>query len=147
NRLLAPQLPGGRFVTMASVLVDPTTGETVTARAGHPPCIVISGSGNAPAVIAPDGFPLGFLEDSTYGCQSLVLHPGDALVMVTDGITEACNRSNKMFGNEGVIRAAQRSIGGPAREMVAAILTELSQFCDGRIMKDDVTLLVLKRRT
>ncbi len=146
NRLMTPQLPAGRFVTMCSVLFDPTTGEALIARAGHPPCSIVSGSGASARSVAPDGFPLGFMDDASYDSQSVQLEVGDSLVLLTDGILEARNRDNQLFGNERIVSVAKQHGLLPAREIAKAILIDLTNFCDGRAITDDVTLLVLKRK-
>lgn len=146
NRLMTPQLPAGRFVTMASVLFDPDTGDAIFARAGHPACIVISGSGGQSLTVVPDGFALGFMDDASYMTRSVKLAPGDTLIMLTDGITEARNRANQLFGNERIIKVAEGARSHTALDIAKSILKELNQFCDGRTIKDDVTLLVLKRK-
>jgi hypothetical protein len=93
NRLMAPQIPSGRFVTMVSCLYDPDTGKVQFARAGHPPAILIRSRTREAVQLLGDGFAVGFFDDSEYSLVEDVLEPGDILFMYTDGISEAQNRS------------------------------------------------------
>ena len=146
NNIMTPCLPPGRFVTMGSVLYDPTSGKVSATRAGHPPCMLVRKGKAAIENIGGEGFAIGFMTDGDYTQQSATLEVGDMLVLVTDGITEAQNRANKMYGFE---RLAA-TIRGAAPDAAAAgilklVLDDLEKFCEGRILKDDVTVMILKR--
>jgi serine phosphatase RsbU (regulator of sigma subunit) len=146
NRLMAPQLPEGRFVTMGAVLYDPKTGVLQSARAGHPPVLVLHRAENRVAKLTPDGFALGFLPDSKYVLQSDKLAVGDVAVLVTDGITEGQNMSSENYGFERLSAALAATAPADSPEkIVEALLSDFDKFRDGRILKDDVTLVVLKR--
>jgi sigma-B regulation protein RsbU (phosphoserine phosphatase) len=86
------------------------------------------------------------MDDASYDSQSVQLEVGDSLVLLTDGILEARNRDNQLFGNERIVSVAKQHGLLPAREIAKAILIDLTNFCDGRAITDDVTLLVLKRK-
>lgn len=147
NQLMTPQLPAGRFVTMAATLFNPVTGEIKVARAGHPAALLVSTSAGASVQpVGSEGFAIGFVEDAQYQSVSHQLAPNDSLIMITDGISEAQDRANKMFGAARLMEAAIASSAMTAREMAGGILRELHQFCDGRLIKDDVSLIVIKRR-
>jgi len=147
NHLMTPQLPAGRFVTMAATLFNPVTGEIKVARAGHPPALLVSTtSGVSARPVGSEGFAIGFVEDAQYQSASHQLEPNDTLIMITDGISEAQNRANKMFGATRLMEAATAHSALCARDIAAGILEDLNQFCDGRLIKDDVSLIVIKRR-
>ena len=147
NHLMTPQLPAGRFVTMAATLFNPVTGEIKVARAGHPPALLVSAtSGVSVQPVGSEGFAIGFVEDAQYQSASHQLEPNDTLIMITDGISEAQNRANKMFGATRLMEAATAHSALCARDIAAGILEDLNHFCDGRLIKDDVSLVVIKRR-
>lgn len=146
NKLLAPLLPEGRFVTMMSALFDPVSGALRLARAGTPPAFIRRHRDATVEVIAPQGFALGMFEDAEYQEISTTLEPGDVLAMVTDGVTEAKNRNSALFGCGGFEASLGRvNSNAPAGAIAQAVLDELYAFTEGRIIKDDLTLLLLKR--
>jgi sigma-B regulation protein RsbU (phosphoserine phosphatase) len=146
NRLLAPQIPPGRFVTMGSCLYDPATGKVQWARAGHPPALVLRRSVPTVTQLLGDGFAVGFFEDSTYALVEDQLEVGDALLMFTDGITEAQDRSGEAFGlqrlSEALISSAPETSCG---DILRHVLDIFDNFRSERLIRDDVTLLLIKR--
>ncbi len=146
NRLMAPILPNGKFITSAAASFDPQTGELLFARAGHPPGLIVRGAGGAIEELRGDGFAIGFFEESDYSLERATLAPGDALFLYTDGLTEALNRAKAQFGGARLV-AAMQSIptAAGAAEAIAHVLGDFTTFLDGRAVKDDVTILALKR--
>jgi sigma-B regulation protein RsbU (phosphoserine phosphatase) len=146
NRLMAPQIPSGRFVTMCCGRYYPDTGVLQFARAGHPPAVLVRASDGSVEMLAGDGFALGFFEDSEYEAVNAQLNPGDLLLLYSDGISEAQNRSQVLFGTERLAEAlAKHHTGESLGEILSGILDDFDDFREERILKDDVTLLVLRR--
>jgi sigma-B regulation protein RsbU (phosphoserine phosphatase) len=146
NRLMAPQLPQGRFVTMASYLYDPATGKLDFARAGHPPGLLLKRKMNQVVQLKGDGFPIGFFEEGEYTREAAEMEVNDILILLTDGIPEAQDRSRKAYGYDrtaGVMLASKPS--DTVVSVLEAVLTDFDQYLDGRKLKDDVTILGLKR--
>ena len=73
------------------------------------------------------------------------LAPGDALVLYTDGITEAINEQAALFDEERLQASVRRSFGRPAREILDAVMTDVHLFADGALQSDDIALIVLVR--
>lgn len=88
NTALCTQTAPERFATVAYALVDPTTGRLRLALAGHPVPILVSGGTARLLDVEPD-IPAGMFPEGTYREHDTVLAPGEALVLVTDGVTEA----------------------------------------------------------
>ncbi len=146
NRLMAPEMPQGRFVTMASFLFDPRTGKLLISNAGHPPAVILSRATNTIYRCQGKGFPIGFFEDSDYQLESVTLEPGDVLVAYTDGVSEVQNRKFETYGTDRVGEALARvPPKTPAAQILAALIADFTEFRDGRVLKDDVTLFVLQR--
>lgn len=147
NRLMSPQIPNGRFVTMISLRYDPATGELATARAGNPPAIICRSKESKVEEVAPAGFAVGFFEDSDYSEVVHTLEPGDVVAIFTDGITEAQNRSGEMFGTQRIGTTLLEKIGASSLiDMTTHLVETFEQFCEERIVKDDITLLLLRRK-
>lgn len=146
NRLMAPQLPQGTFVTMASFLYDPSGGSLTFSGAGHPPGFHLDASAKKVTKLASDGFAIGFFDDSVYGSAEVAMQENDIFVILTDGITEAQNRDAAQYGADrvsSILAECPPELGAGA--VLDKILHDFSAFCDGRILKDDVTMIVLKR--
>jgi sigma-B regulation protein RsbU (phosphoserine phosphatase) len=148
NRLLSKQMPSGKFVTMASCTYDPSSGRLQWARAGHPPGLLRRAATNQVEQLLGDGFAIGFLDDVEYARLETELEPGDCLLMFTDGLSEAQNRSGESFGLERLADALKRtSSHALTSEILTQVLDAFDLFRQERLVKDDVTLMVLKRTT
>jgi serine phosphatase RsbU (regulator of sigma subunit) len=131
---------------MASCLYEPTTGKLQWARAGHPPALVKRAATGVVEQLVGDGFPIGFMESAEYSLIECELMPGDSLLMFTDGLSEARSRSGDTFGLErltSVLHEVSPQAGPVA--ILTAILDAWDIFREERLVKDDVTLLLLRR--
>jgi serine phosphatase RsbU (regulator of sigma subunit) len=143
---LQPQLPRGRFITTGHALYKPETGEVLWARAGHGPALLRRKVTGRVEQLYGEGFPIGFASGEPYELVRDQLQPGDLIILYTDGLTEAQNRSMQQFSLERLCRViAEIPDGLTAGKMVEWIIDALAQFLDERLLKDDVTLLLLKR--
>ena len=94
--------------------------------------------------VQAEGFPLGMFKDVNYEEFTLSTRPGDAIVFFSDGIVDAVNEHEEMFGDQRLIGLVTREINNTAEGMVDAIYHELSDFQGGRERFDDETVVVLK---
>jgi sigma-B regulation protein RsbU (phosphoserine phosphatase) len=146
NYYLQPQLPPGRFVTTGHVLYNPETGDLQWARAGHGPALLRRAATGKVQHLFGDGFPIGFVEGARYDLVRDRLEPGDALILYTDGLTEAQNRDMEQFGLERlseIFSSLSESLS--AARMICDIIDLFALLLDDRLLKDDVTLVLLKR--
>jgi sigma-B regulation protein RsbU (phosphoserine phosphatase) len=133
-------------MTIGHALYRPDTGKLSWARAGHGPALLRKADTGEVIQLFGDGFPVGFLADSQYELIEHQLEPGDFVVLFTDGLTEAQNRAMEQFGIERLCEAmAQLPTNLRAGEMVGRIIDAFSDFLEDRLLKDDVTLVLLKR--
>jgi len=145
NRLLAGDVTEGRFVTLALATVDGPAGTATFASAGQGPLLLLRRSGESRR-LESTGLPLGVMPDGDFGSgESIQLAPGDALLLVSDGIFECDMREGGVVGIDRVIRTACGRLDGTAATMLAALagLTE-SANPNGRF-SDDRTAVVAKR--
>lgn len=146
NRYLGPQIPSGRFVTVGGCLYDPATGKVQCSRAGHPPALVLSRQERSVRQLKGQGFAIGFDEAGSFTLEEDTLAPGDALLLFTDGISEAQNRAMSAYGLERLSTAISRTAAeSSASQMLRAILDDFNSFRQDRLLRDDVTLLLVKR--
>jgi serine phosphatase RsbU (regulator of sigma subunit) len=144
---LQPQLPSGRFITTGHVLYKPDSGEVLWARAGHGPALLRREATGRVEQLYGEGFPIGFVSGESYELVRDQLLPGDLLILYTDGLTEAQNRSMEQFGLERLCQVISDIPDNlSSGKIVEGIIDALADFLDERLLKDDVTLLLLKRK-
>ncbi len=97
-------------------------------------------------VVRAEGFPLGLFPNVRYEEISLATRPGDALVFLSDGITDAQNTVGEMFGIERVIELLRRNCKAGAMELASTILAAVTAFPGEADRFDDETVVVLRVR-
>jgi tetratricopeptide (TPR) repeat protein len=137
------------FVTVFYGVLDPQSGTLRYCNAGHnPPYLFRSGEVEA---LARTGLPLGIIEDTTWEQGVVQLGRGDALVLYTDGATDAQTADGVLFGQERLLEAIQASrrlpapSGVNAQEMERAIVSAIHGFVGDAPRFDDLTLMVVAR--
>lgn len=131
------------FVTVFFALIDKETRTLTFVNAGHNPPLICHDSGNFDD-LGPTGPVIGLVDNPEYGEENIHLAPGDVLVMYTDGITEAINNSEAMFGEERLKDVIRQSAGLPADGIVAAIRDAVISYCGEAPQYDDMTIVVVK---
>jgi serine phosphatase RsbU (regulator of sigma subunit) len=150
NRLLADDLPEGRFVTMVSVLIDPRGGPLGLLSAGHGPILLwVHGAGSV-EVLRPRDVPLAVWRDTNFGpAQAVTLAPGDVLALVTDGFLEWSvpdgRGGREQFGLERLRASLHKHAGLTGAAMVEALAADIGAFAGGEPQLDDLTVVVIKR--
>lgn len=148
NELMSPAIPQSKFVTMFAFCYDPATGVLEYARAGHPPALLLSRKTNTVSQLMGDGFALGFFAEGQYQHLSSSLEPGDCVVVYSDGLPEAQDRSGANYGYERMAETLKAtSPAASCDDIIKALMDNFNAFRDGRILKDDVTLVALKRNS
>jgi sigma-B regulation protein RsbU (phosphoserine phosphatase) len=94
--------------------------------------------------VQAEGFPLGMFKDVSYEEFTLSLRPGDAIIFFSDGMVDAVNEKEEMFGTERLTELVTSQLKNTAEGMVDAIYEELSAFQGGVERFDDETVIVLK---
>lgn len=145
NRVLVRKSDANRFLTLFCALVDPD-GTFTFANAGHNPAILARANGKIER-LSTGSMLLGAFEDAQYRPQQTKLGPGDVIVTFSDGVTEALNAANEMFGDERLERLVKSSVNLSAREIKDRIEKDVLAFTRGLPQGDDITLVVLKMRT
>lgn len=143
NRVFCEGTGGGsRYATL--IVGHAAAGGAVEfGCAGHPPPVLVR-RGDA-TLLAGGGLPLGMFFATAYETRTVRLDPGDALVLVTDGITEAERPDAADYGLGRVARAAASVRDGSAADILGACLADVREFVGGTPPRDDRTVLVLRR--
>ena len=90
-----------------------------------------------------DTFPFGVLEDIDYQETQLELTPDDKVILYTDGIVEAMNEKEEMFGFERLLDVVQGTQSMSADSLLQEILNKVNEFADGATQHDDLTVIVI----
>src|SRR5258708_24893962 len=114
NELILSDARSEQFVTVAYGVLEPATGRYCYAIAGHNPPIWVRVDGTA-ATVPGRGIALGVVEQVEYEEQEICLAPGDALLLYTDGLTEAINLVQEEFGLPRVLQVARTHHSESAR--------------------------------
>ncbi len=132
------------FVTMVLGVLDLKTGDFLYANGGHNPLALLEADGQAIFLKRPEGPVVGIIDDATFGINKIQLTPGSTLIAYTDGITEAFNKSDQPFSEEGLLQAASQCRWKSAAETTELLLERVVSFCDGAPQADDLTILALR---
>jgi sigma-B regulation protein RsbU (phosphoserine phosphatase) len=98
------------------------------------------------SVVRAEGFPLGMFPDVTYDEFHVATEPGDAIVFISDGITDAENDSGEMYGDERLANLLCATRDSPAVDIAEAILADVTRFQGAHDRFDDETIIVLRVR-
>jgi sigma-B regulation protein RsbU (phosphoserine phosphatase) len=144
NDVLAGSARHGMFMTMALVFVNPQARTVRWASAGHDPVLVYHPDSDSFDELVGGDIPLGIESGEGYrefsrACAT----PGSIVLIGTDGIWEARNRQQEMFG-KGRLRQVMRENHGSAQELSQAIMRTLEDWAQGTPLQDDVTFVVIK---
>ena len=132
------------FVTMFIGVLDIETGLLRYCNAGHEkPVKLESGKWKVESEVlrAVPNLPIGLFDDFCYVTQETNMKPGSTLFLYTDGLTEARNAQQELFGREPVMRVIHDIGTTNPKVLVDAIITEVQQFSEGAEQSDDLTLL------
>lgn len=145
NNILAIDNDSCMFVTVFCAILDTRSGEVRFANAGHNPPLLIESQGIRYLTLKP-GFVLGPMPDRVYETEQIILQPGDTLFLYTDGVTEAKNPSEELYGEVQLLNALQRGPKGAVTQMIQYIRGEVTQHASGAPQSDDVTMVAVKYR-
>ena len=145
NKLLAQDSVDCMFVTVFYGIVDVSTGAVTYCNAGHNPPYILTRKGEiTPLPMSTDPMA-GAIDGITYHEGTLQLESGDALVMFTDGVTEAMNTANEEFGEQRLEDTLEDVAMHNCQQMVDAIKADVAAFAGEAEQSDDITVLALKR--
>ncbi len=143
NRLLCEANSEGLFITAFEGVLDLKTGELCYVNAGHEMPFVGRAGGFEAQKIRP-GFVLAGMEGVRYRAGSLTLQPGDKLFQYTDGVTEATDAGNNLYGMERLSEALNAHASESPQQICAAVRADIDAFVKDAPQFDDITMLCLE---
>jgi phosphoserine phosphatase RsbU/P len=148
NLQVARHAPASRFITLFLASFTPSTGRLEFVNAGQTPPLLRRQNGSIERLTS-GGIALGMFEGSTYEAGELHLNPGDALLMYSDGLTEAESPDGEPFDEAGLERTLALYAGAyqqsAAAELGKAIFDAVERHRRDQRLQDDLTVLVLSR--
>jgi phosphoserine phosphatase RsbU/P len=142
NRLLYASTAADKFVTLLLGVVDRRNQKMQFSNAGQNYPVVVE-HGQPPRPLTSSGLALSVLDDFAYEEESVAMAPGDMIVVVSDGITEAVNASDEQFGEARLAEIIQGP--GSAGEIVDRIIDAVRSHAASQQQMDDMTIVVVQR--
>jgi serine phosphatase RsbU (regulator of sigma subunit) len=147
NDLIMADARSGLFVTMFYAVLQPWSGDIAYVNAGHmPPLVVRAEEGTAEELRVP-GMALGILPNESFGEYTSHLRRGDALILYTDGVTDAANAEQDRFGLDRLKELVRNHRQESAPELAETINRAIEAFVGDTVQFDDYTLVVARRET
>lgn len=141
---LSGQNPQGMFVTLSCAVFEPGQAKMTYASAGHPSPVRLR-QGETPALpFRATGMMAGVMPGTKIEQLETDLRVGDTYLFYSDGVTEALNRTQQMFGNDRLLEVAARGASLRSGELVTLVEQAVSDFAEGEPQSDDVTLLAIR---
>jgi sigma-B regulation protein RsbU (phosphoserine phosphatase) len=143
NTILCRDGLPSRFATMVYLDIEGESGRVRLVNAGHQPPIVVSGGRFHE--LQPGGMALGMMPGSTYTEQDIDLQPGEALVVYSDGVTEAMNDAGEFFGDDRLQALLSDPRPVSAEQYGRRLLASVDTFMGDTRPYDDLSLIIAKR--
>jgi serine phosphatase RsbU (regulator of sigma subunit) len=144
NQLLYEKTLRDRFVTLFLFLLSPQ-GEGQFIGAGHDPAYLFRSATGKIEVLSSGNLILGAFTPVSYQSSPLHLHQGDILVVYSDGLTEARNQREEMFGEERLLKIIQQEAPSGSHAFQQKFLKAIEEFTQGMPQADDITFLVVEK--
>ena len=144
NAKLCESNDAGMFVTSWMGILDITTGKVEFANAGHNPPLVRHRDGTFEYLRSRPGLVIAGMEGIKYRKNELYLAPGDEIYLYTDGVTEATDNNNELYGEERLNKLLNSLHGLSGEEVCRAVKSDIDEFVGTAPQFDDITMLYLK---
>ena len=142
NEKLCENNESGMFVTAWMGILDLTTGGVKFANAGHNPPLLKRADGSFEYLKTSAGFVLAGMEGIRYRVGEITLNPGDRLFLYTDGVPEATNEDNKLYGEDRLLTFMNQNASMEAVKLLPALKANIDEFVGEAPQFDDITMLM-----
>lgn len=144
NDLLCESNNEGLFITAFEGVLDLVTGEFQYVNAGHEPPFLCKKGGSFQAQKITPGFVLAGMEGMAYRYGSVKLEPGDKLFQYTDGVTEATDSHDQLYGMERLAAVLEKNSGATPAQLLPRVKEDIDAFVGDAPQFDDITMLCLE---
>ncbi|HXR33088.1 MAG TPA: SpoIIE family protein phosphatase [Verrucomicrobiae bacterium] len=144
NRFLCDHAEVGRYATMFFGILD-EAGKLEFINAGHPSPILMR-QGRAEEAFTEGSFPVGLVPEAEFATSTLQLEPNDTLFLFSDGVTEAMDPDEQLYGVPRLVGVLEGKTDLPLDEIQKIVLESVENFARGARQADDLTMLVVRFR-
>ena len=144
NQQLCENNKAGMFVTAWAALIELATGRVQYANAGHNPPVCIRADGTAEYLTGRSGFVLAGRLNMRYRPLETALAPGDTLYLYTDGVTEATDTADQLFGEDRLLAALTAQAKAAPQRLLDGVHAEIDAFVGEAPQFDDITMLAVR---
>lgn len=143
NKSLSFNNESNMFVTFFLGIIDLRTGIMQYANAGHNPPVIIKNKGEVRMFDKAKAIPLGLFEDFVFPELSLQLNEGDKIFAYTDGVNEAENQHEELFGDERMLRIIEGNQQAHPKDMILNMEHAILSFVNDHTQSDDITMMTI----
>ncbi|MEG2221252.1 MAG: SpoIIE family protein phosphatase [Oscillospiraceae bacterium] len=147
NTQLCENNKEGMFVTGWMGLLEISTGNFRFVNAGHNPPLLMRAGGEFAYLESAAGFVLAGLDGIRYRQNEMQLAPGDTLYLYTDGVTEAINTREELYGEERLLAVLNQNTKASPAQLLPLVKGNLDQFVGEAAQFDDITMLCLNYKS
>jgi len=145
NRILCRTGGPRAFFGCVYLLLSPD-GSFTGSVAGHPPVLRLDGAGAVREWIGKGAYPLGVKTPLSWEVERGFIEAGQALLLHSDGLSEARDASGAEFGEARIELSLRRAVTLPAPDLVVALARDVTDFCGREAPEDDVSIAAIRRR-
>lgn len=132
------------FVTIWVGILDITTGHVIACNAGHDDPAIYKKKGYFEVAKSKHNLAVGALEEATYEDYEFDIEKGDKIFLYTDGVVEAMNKKDELFGFDRMIEVLNANRGKSPKEIIKHVKLRVDEFANGREQFDDITMLCVE---
>lgn len=144
NAELSEDNPECMFVTAFLAVLDLRNGELRFTNAGHNPPLLRRATGEVEAIVDRHGPVVGIMPGEDYGESTLTMAPGDVILVFTDGVTEAMDIDDNLYGDERLLEVMASAPDCNAQTVVNAVNASVEEFASGAEQADDITMIAAR---
>jgi phosphoserine phosphatase RsbU/P len=144
NNLLCSENNTCMFVTVFYGIMNMKTGVLEYSNAGHNPPYILRNNGAIELLGSTGNIILAAISEYKFDTNSVQLNPKDALLLFTDGVTEAYSEQGKIYGEKRLEKLLRSIYNLPTNMIIDSIVADVNQFSEGMPQFDDITMLILK---
>ena len=132
------------FVTVWLAVLEISTGKGIAVNAGHEHPVIRRADGEYELVVYHHSPAVAVMEDVSFREHEFELHPGDSLFVYTDGVAEATNTENELFGADRLLRVLNQAPDADPEKVLQNVMEGIDLFVGGAEQFDDITMLCLR---
>ncbi len=144
NSLICANNREEMFVTVWIGILTISSGKIIASNAGHEYPVLMGKDGKFKTIKDSHGFVVGGFEESTYQNYSMQLEPGSKLFLYTDGVPEATNEADEMFGMDRLIKVLNDAVDGSPETVLSKVSDSVTKFVGNSDQFDDLTMLCME---